>query len=164
MKRLLLLVLASIIFSGCLKQKEISGNEASQMIDISSVKVTTPTPSAEAIQMDQEVDFTANFEIYTLGTKRIFTNSMYHNQSEQVYISADEPSKVHVKEKDLTWGNFFETLPFSVTKECLITGTGQEFCTSESGHLVFTLNGEDAPNVLDAVIQAGDKLVIKYER
>ena len=71
---------------------------------------TSPTPTTFEIsptQTEEKVDITASFEIYTNTTKRIFTASMYHNLSEDVYITADDPSIIHVKKAGVTWDDFF---------------------------------------------------------
>lgn len=107
-------------------------------------------------------EFTASFEIYTNGTKRVFTQTMYHNQSSDVFIESQDPSVIYVKKPSVTWDNFFKTLPFSLTKDCLITGTKQEFCNTKSKRLNFLLNGQNTPNALDLEIQSGDKLIITY--
>jgi hypothetical protein len=110
-----------------------------------------------------ETDFDARFEIYTKGTKRIFDDFKYHNQSVNVYLEATDPSVVNVKSTGITWDDFFKTLPFSLDKECLLTGTGQKFCTGESGKLQFILNGVEDPDVLDKEIQENDFLEVKFE-
>ena len=107
-------------------------------------------------------EFTASFEIYTNGTKRIFTQTMYHNQSNEVYIENPDPSVIYVKKPGITWDNFFKTLPFSLTKERLITGTKQEFCNTESKKLNFILNDQNSPNALDLEIKKDDKLTVTY--
>ena len=106
--------------------------------------------------------YTAKFEIYTNGTKRIFTAEMYHDQSKDVYIESTDPSIVHVTKDNITWDYFFKTLPFSLSKECLITGTKQTFCNSDSGQLRFILNGEEVPNSLDLIIKEKDTLEVRY--
>ncbi len=111
---------------------------------------------------EDRVDFTANFEIYTNGTKRIFTQAMYHRRSPDVYIESSDPSLIYVKSPRVTWGDFFATLPMSVTSDCLVTGTGQRFCTNERQKLKFILNGVEQ-EVLDRAILEGDKLIIRYE-
>ena len=107
-------------------------------------------------------DFTASFEIYTSGTKRVFTQTMYHNQSTDVFIENPDPSVIRVKKLGITWDDFFKTLPFSLTKECLITGTKQEFCNTESKKLNFILNDQNSPNALDLEIKKDDKLIVTY--
>ena len=110
----------------------------------------------------EPTDFTASFEIYTQGTKRIFTQAMYHNQSQDVFIQSPDPSIVYVKKAGITWAEFFGTLPFSLTRECLVTGTKQTFCTTETKKLRFFLNNTETPDVLDLGIQSGDALRVTY--
>lgn len=106
----------------------------------------------------------AKFEIYTFSTKRVFTAAMYHNQSEDVFIQSSDPSVVHVKKKGITWGDFFATLPFSLSKECLITGTKETYCSGETGELKFFLNGELSPNALEKIIENADELVVRFSK
>ncbi len=126
--------------------------------------VQAPTPngiSVSTVTPTQE-EFTASFEIYTQGTKRIFTAAMYHNKSPNAYIENPDPSVVHVTKPGITWVDFFETLPFTLTKECLVTGTGQTFCNSATEKLHFFLNGTESSDALDLRIQPGDALRVTY--
>ena len=89
----------------------------------------TPTPTMDA---PKNVDYKARFAIFTNGTKRIFTASMYHNLSKDVYLEGSDPSIVHVKKDGATWMDFFATLPFKLRKDCLTTGTNETFCTTKN--------------------------------
>lgn len=110
-------------------------------------------------------EFRANFEIYTNGTKRDFSDSKYHNRSAEAYIEGSNPTVVVVKKTGITWQEFFDTLPgpFKISKDCLYTGTGQTFCSTATKKLTFTLNGQVAPDALSVPIKSEDKLVIRYE-
>ena len=126
---------------------------------------TSPTPTTFEIsptQTEEKVDITASFEIYTNTTKRIFTASMYHNLSEDVYITSDNPSIIHVKKAGVTWADFFATLPMKLSKDCLVTGTKQTFCTGQEGSLRFFINDQENPDALDEVINGGDFLKVTY--
>lgn len=107
-------------------------------------------------------NFTATFSIFTNGTKRIFTAAMYHNQSDVVYIQNPDPSIIHVTKSGTTWNDFFKTLPFSLTKDCLVTGTKQTFCSNETQKLRFYINNSEQPNALDLEIQPNDELRVVY--
>jgi len=107
-------------------------------------------------------DTQASFAIFTNGIFRVFTASMYHNLSSEVYIEASNPAIVHSKKPNTTWGDFFSTLPFKLTHECLTTGTGQTFCTGSNGTLRFYINGEKNVNALDQRINYGDKLLVTF--
>lgn len=121
-----------------------------------------PEQVAPEVFAEEVTEFNASFEIITNGTKRVFTQAMYHNQSPYVYIDSSDPNSVRVKKSGTTWDDFFKTLPFSLTKECLITGTKQTFCSSETKRLRFFINEIESPDVLDTAIGAGDHLQVEY--
>jgi hypothetical protein len=123
-----------------------------------TIIANTPIPT----ESPEQNDFTASFEIYTNGTKRIFTDVKYRNQSQNVFIQNPDPSTIYVKTAGTTWADFFETLPFSLSKECLVTGTGQTFCSNENQRLRFFLNDIENPQVLDLQINPGDNLQVTY--
>jgi hypothetical protein len=123
----------------------------------SKLPVTIATPSPKP------ANFNASFEIYTNGTKRIFTDTKYHNLSKNVYISSPNPGIIYVKGEGVTWTDFFSTLPMKVAKDCLTTGTGQVFCTNETKTLKFFVNGSEDPDALDRKINPNDNLVVKYQ-
>lgn len=124
---------------------------------LTPITTSSPTPASP-----NPVDYTASFAIFTNGTFRIFTSPMYHNLSQDVFIQADNPNIIHVKKEGITWDDFFKTLPFSLKKDCLITGTKQTFCTNANGTLRFYLNGKEDANALDKKITEGDKLLVTY--
>ncbi len=126
---------------------------------------TTIQPSTTALPTTEKVEATpykASFAIFTHGTFRVFTGAMYHNQSKDVFIQADNPNIVTVRKSDTTWSDFFKTLPFKLTKECLITGTGESFCANSNDKLRFYLNTIENPAALDKQINNGDQLLVTY--
>ena len=141
-----------LIVAGVAAYLFMVGKMPTQML---SEIVATPTP--------QPVDYTASFEIYTYGTKRIFTAAMYHNLSGDVYIESSDPSIVRVKKAGVTWGDFFASLPMKLTRDFLTTRTGQTFCNSSGGTLGFFINDSPAPDALDQEIKQGDKLLVTYK-
>lgn len=115
-------------------------------------------------------DFTASFFIFTNGLQREFTNTMYHNLSADVYITANSPHTVYVKKTNTRWKDFFSTLPMGLSTTCLTTGTGQTFCdgdtissqSAQTQKLTFILNGKEEKNVLEKNIDPGDVLLISF--
>jgi len=149
-----LLFLSAMILSACTTAKVDSEN---------SITTSKPSPMvSDQSELVQSVDFTARFEIYTQGTKRVFTQPKYHNLSPDLYIEASDPHLIHVKKPNLMWDDFFKTLPFSLTKDCLVTGTKQTFCTSDTEKLRFFLNNQEVPEALDSIIKADDTLQVTY--
>ena len=110
-----------------------------------------------------EVNFTAEFDVYTEGVRRVFTSPMYHNLSRDVYITGVKPNTVHVKKKGITWKDFFGTLPMTLTYNCLVTGTGEKFCNGERGFLKFSLQGKSVKNFLELEIVKDDKALIQFD-
>jgi hypothetical protein len=127
-----------------------------------SITKTSPLESPIITNVSPRVDHSAGFAIFTNGTYRIFTAAMYHNLSKDVYIQSDNPNIVYVKKKGITWNDFFETLPFKLTKDCLTTGTKQTFCTNINEKLRFYINGKEDLNALDKQIETGDQLLVTY--
>lgn len=113
-------------------------------------------------QTEETEEVKAAFAIFTNGTLRVFTAPMYYNLSSGVYIEAANPNKVNVKKSDITWDDFFKTLPLKLTKNCLTTGTGQTFCTNDAQSLKFYINSQVDADALDRKIKAGDQLLVSY--
>lgn len=123
----------------------------------------SPPEEAQDIQTQKPSEFSASFAIYTNGTFRIFTNSMYHDLSPDVYISGKNPNVVNVKKEGITWGDFFSTLPFELNNQCLTTGTNQTFCSNETYTLQFYLNENLTEDIMENEINPGDKLLITFD-
>lgn len=126
------------------------------------IKDSQTINSIQTIGSDNKVDKQASFAIFTNGTFRVFTASMYHNLSQDVFIEGSNPNIVKIKKEGITWNDFFQTLPFKIAKDCLTTGTGQTFCTGQNGTLKFYLNGRLEQEALDKKIEQGDKLLISF--
>lgn len=127
----------------------------------SSLSNNQPVATTEDL-VTPTTDIKASFAIFTNGTFRIFTASMYHNLSEDAYIESSNPNTVHVKKTGLTWNDFFSTLPFKLTSKCLTTGTKETFCTGNGGSLKFYINGEQNNNALGMEINEDDKLLVTF--
>ncbi len=125
-------------------------------------KTSIPLAPSPTLEVPKNVNYEAKFAIYTNGTKRIFTASMYHNLSKDVYIEASDPSVVHVKKEGIMWMDFFLTLPFKLDKNCLTTGTKETFCTTPNATLKFYLNGVKNDNLLLTPIKHGDVALTSY--
>lgn len=111
---------------------------------------------------NKEVFINAKFSIYTLGTKRDFSNPMYQNLSEKAYIATGKGDQI-IALNSTTWKEFFDTLPFSLDTQCLVTGTKQRFCTNTTQGLNFYLNGAIDPEALSRSINEGDELEVRFE-
>ncbi len=112
-------------------------------------------------QLSEVVDYRASFAVYTDGIFRVFTSPKYHNLSQDVFITSESPNIVVVKKRS-TWGDFFDTLPMELSRECLETGDGQRYCTAGANSLKFYLNAKRNDNLLDEEIRDGDRALISF--
>ena len=133
-----------------------------QIVSQSSPSIIRPSIKATDLSLSPITDIRSSFAIFTNGTFRIFTASMYHNLSQDVYIDASNPNIVQVKKSGTTWNGFFSTLPFKLTPECLTTGTNESFCNGSTGALQFYINGVKYDNALEQEINDGDKLLVTF--
>lgn len=156
--KMFILIITAFIVSG------ITGwylySNQNQSIPVGQTDTSKDTPVSTNTPIVNE--FNASFEIVTNGTRRIFTAAMYHNQSSEVFIQNPDPSIIYVKKEGITWTDFFKTLPFSLTKTCLVTGTKETFCNDGNKKLMFFLNSLEMPDALDLKIQPGDVLRVVY--
>jgi len=155
MKKLYIFILVLILGSGIFFV--ITGKHPTEPQVLPEIFEKPPT-----ITQSKFIDYRASFAIFTNGTFRVFTASMYHNLSSDVFIQADNPNIVQVKKENITWDDFFKTLPFSLTADCLVTGTKQTFCSGPSGKLKFYLNGIKTDDMLQRVIREADQALISY--
>lgn len=127
---------------------------------------TTPqiliSPSPTLSPQVENVSFKASFLIFTNGTKRDFSDSRYHNLSEDVFIEKDSPTTVNVKRANITWGDFFKSLPMQLSRDCIVTGTKQTFCNSNESSLKFYINGKRTNDFLNTKINNNDKALITF--
>lgn len=140
----------------------ISGNKPSTEPEATDKNNTNLIEQSSQEPFNQKTDTRASFAIFTNGTFRIFTDSMYHNLSEDAYIDSKNPNIIQVKISETTWGDFFKTLPFELNRNCLTTGTGQKFCDGQNGKLRFFINGKEDPEALGKVINHEDKLLVTF--
>lgn len=149
----------SLLFFGSILALAIVGF----FIFSSSKPETQPKTLATPIpQVEEETEVKAAFAIFTNGIFRVFTASMYHNLSPDVYIESSNPNIVNVKKSGITWDDFFKTLPMKLLRDCLTTGTGQTFCTKGNQSLKFYLNATLDQSALAQVIKDGDRLLVTF--
>ena len=124
--------------------------------------IQTPTPTQQEEKVNPPVGGKASFTITTGNITRSFTAEKYHNQSPHVYLEKADPTIVNVTKADITWDDFFKTLPMKLTKDCLTTGDGETLCNEKDGALKFYLNNIETPDLLDKRIRDGDKALINF--
>lgn len=147
-------------YEAIIKGRKILKPSLRYQLPVSVAPAPTGNPAFHPARPSSFKPYTAQFLIFTHGTKRIFTDPKYHQQSPAVFLTANDSSTIHIEREGVTWADFFATLPFKLNHECLITGTNQTFCQTETQSLSFYLNGKLDPEVLTKVIQPNDQLLV----
>lgn len=151
------------VLAGVFLVSQPANRETSQITPSPTSAPQNTEKKARPLMPEQTDGERASFAIFTNGTFRIFTDPRYHKQSSDVYVeNSASPNTIIVEKEGITWGDFFKTLPMSLTDECLITGTKQTFCTGEGGTLGFYINGNRVNNALGMEISDGDKLLVSF--
>lgn len=151
MKLFLIAAIFAILLTACTKKEPSQATKNSAF---------SQNPNTTIPQEQKEIN--ASFTIFINDGLRVFTASMYHNLSPNVYIKKDKPNIVVVTKNGTTWQDFFNTLPMKLTVECITTGTGETFCTTGTKKLKFYLNGKLERNLLGTEIKNGDKVLITF--
>ncbi len=101
--------------------------------------------------------------VRTFNQERFFSTTD-EELSENVHLH--EPFLVvHVHREGTTWREFFHSLGFELTDQCLTTPEGDTYCTTETKRLSFIVNGvrgdglafQDITDIDRALISFGDE-------
>jgi hypothetical protein len=68
---------------------------------------------------------------------------------------------VHVHDKNVTWGHFFESIGWALGSDTLVT-TDTVYKTTDQKALTFYLNNKEVASPFDQVIGNEDVLVVSY--
>jgi len=126
-------------------------------------------PGTPGCELRQPVHWHADFALYIRGVRYDFDQERFFSSaedelSENVHIH--EPFLVvHVHREGSTWREFFYSLGFELTDQCLTTPEGEQLCNSDEERLSFILNGvkvdalafEDITNIDRALISFGSE-------
>ena len=127
-------------------------------------------PGTPGCELRQAVHWHADFALYIRGERYDFNQERFVSDeedelSENVHIHGERVSVVHVHREGTTWREFFDSLGFELTDQCLTTPEGEQFCNSEAEGLSFVLNGvkldamafQDITNIDRALISFGSE-------
>lgn len=106
--------------------------------------------------------YKASFLIIINGISNDFSAARFHNLSPNVFIDSDNPAVVNVMSPDVTWNDFFSSLPIGLSEKCLTTSSGQSYCDGTNGFLRFYLNEQEQDKIFETTIQPDDQLLITF--
>jgi len=127
-------------------------------------------PGTPGCELRQSVPWPADFALHLPGDRYDFNHERFFSTvevelSENVHIHGPFHDIVHVHREGTTWREFFHSLGFELTDECLTLPEGEQLCNSERERLSFIVNGvrvdglafQDITDIDRALISFGDE-------
>lgn len=127
-------------------------------------------PGTPGCELRQGVHWHADFALYIRGERYDFNQERFFSTvevelSENAHIHEPYYDIVHAHREGTTWREFFHSLGFELTDQCLTLPTGELLCNSETERLSFIVNGvrvdglafQDITDIDRALISFGDE-------
>lgn len=108
------------------------------------------------------VHWHADFEVVIDGDRVDFAKDKYMLQSRYVHLENGDGTTIHKHATDVPLAYFFKTIGWKLTEECLVTDTGNSYCTGEGGRLRITVNGDEIADP-QYKFKDGDTIEVIYE-
>ncbi len=116
----------------------------------------------------------ANFAVYINGKQDTFEGPGYfeevsacmdHGHSDvkgRAHMHDNLNHTIHVHDDDVTWGDFFANLGYSLGDNVISDGRNVYVNSQDGKHLIFLLNGQKVSSIANVVIKSEDVLLINY--
>lgn len=116
---------------------------------------------------DDEVHVHSDFVLYLDGAEIDLTDDKYQSKTEQIlhahiHLHDNNDEIIHRHDHDITLADFFVSLGFELTNNCITNDIGQSFCTTEAEELMVFVNDERIDNPADYVNQEEDRILIYH--
>ncbi len=120
-----------------------------------------------------ETHYHANFAVYINGEREMFDDFTYFEEvaactsaysdspKGRVHMHDKVNDVIHVHDKRVSYGNFFQNIGWSVGKT-FIASRDQVYQTNESDKVVYVLNGEVVSDIATRIIGNEDKLLVSF--
>lgn len=114
-----------------------------------------------------EVHVHADWLVIIRGEQLRFTDDKYQSSGTNelhpnMHLHDGDDLVLHRHADGVPFVEFFSSLGFTLTNECLTTDTGAELCTNESETLTLFVNGEPREDVTTYEIQEEDQILLYY--
>lgn len=124
-------------------------------------------PGTPGCELRQPVHWHADFALYIRGERYDFSQPRFvsgeeDELSENVHIHDPRHHVVHVHREGTTWREFFASLGFELTDQCLTMPDGEQLCESDAERLSFVLNGVRLDSIAFVDITDIDRALISY--
>lgn len=132
--------------------------------------LTNQTDSSHPIgyaDNDDEVHVHSDFIVYLDGQSYDFTDDKYQSKAAHVlhahvHLHDNNDDVIHRHERDITLADFFHSLGFTLTDECITTDEDETFCSGDTQKLQLYVNGEATSTIADYENKEEDQLLLYY--
>lgn len=116
---------------------------------------------------DDAVHVHSDVLVYIEGEQFDFTEEKYQSSIENIlhknyHFHDNDDNVIHRHAAGLTLPEFFDSLGFTLTDDCLTTDQGQEYCTQSDGVLRLYVDGEIQEDVTNYIPQEEDRILVYY--
>jgi len=151
--KIILLLLAAII---------LSGGSVYYFFTTS----TQEHPIGYAYSQDK-VHVHSDFIVSLDGTTYDFTDDQYQSKPNRtlhahIHLHDNNDKVIHRHDHDITIADFFNSLGFTLTDECVITDTGLEYCSNGEKKLQLYVNNQQISPFTSYVNQEEDRILLFY--
>ena len=115
----------------------------------------------------EEVHVHSDFLVYLNGTEYDLTDDKYQSEGTQVlhahiHLHDNNDEVIHRHEQGVTLADFFNSLGFVFTNDCIKDNTGKEFCSDQENELLVFVNDKRLVKPASYVNQEEDQILIYY--
>lgn len=124
-------------------------------------------PGEPGSTLRQDVHWHADFALYIRGEEFDFSDPQFISTADDelgkaVHIHEPRHNVVHVHLSSSTWGEFFESLGFTLADTCIGLPGGEDFCETADDDLTFIVNGVEVDSLRFQYIGDLDRVLITY--
>jgi hypothetical protein len=91
-----------------------------------------------------------------------FSVPTYQIKSSWIHFEESDGTTIHRHASGVMLGYLFETMNIGINSECYVFPDGRQFCTNEDYSLKYYINHQLVKDIIDHVIQDGDRILITF--
>ncbi len=116
---------------------------------------------------DDEVHVHSDFIVYLDGEAIDLSADKYQTTAMQtvhahIHLHDNNDEVIHRHDPGVTLGDFFGSLGFTLTDECITTDTEDAFCSTDDEQLLFFVNGKPLENPASYVNKEEDRILVYF--
>lgn len=114
-----------------------------------------------------EVHVHSDFLVVLDGEQVDLSGDRYMSAANQIlhpdmHLHDNNDEVIHRHAENISLGDFFGSLGFELTNECITTPNGEEFCSNSKKQLALFVNGERVDALASYVNQEEDQILLYY--